>query len=153
MDDATPAYIASDELNSRLAYDLATELRSLPEIMGHYGLTEAQMRQFLSNRVFQEMVREARAKFMSGLSTPERIQAKAQMALEGAIAPMYGIIHNKDTNTGQRIDATKVLASIAGLNKGDVIPQAAQKFVLNINLGDKQVGITADPQPITIDQK
>lgn len=146
-----PPFLASEDVNGRLAYDLACQLYPVGTILKQYGLTEPQLVNLLKNEQFANMVKETRAKFLSGLSTPERVQLKAQIALEGCIAPMYGIVHDPQTAVGAKTDATKILTTIAGLSKGDALPQQAQKFVLNISLGDKSIGITAEPP--TIEQK
>src|SRR5262245_23848082 len=115
MPDATSTFLLSD-LSGRLAFDLAAGLKNVTEVMECYGLTGLELKNLLENDAFAAMVREARARFLSDMSTPERVQVKAQLAVEDCIKPIYDIVHGGVYPAAAKIDATKLLASIAGLN-------------------------------------
>lgn len=148
----TPPSVRLEHLTAALAFDLAAQLSPLQVIMDRYGLTEAMLTTALQHPPFVKLIREAKAKWESDMSVAERVRLKAQFALEDCILPMHNIAHNKDAGNVSRIDAVKLIASIAGMSRGDAVQQESGKFSLTINMGGDKPPTTLTIAAPTVDQ-
>ena len=137
-----------EDLTAALAFDLAAQLSPMSVILERYQLTPEQLKAALTHPPFVKLVKEAQAKWNSDMSVAERVRLKAQFALESCILPVHGIAHNKDTGAASRIDAVKLLSTIAGMSRGDAVAQEGSKFSLTINLGEKSTSLQVAPPTI-----
>lgn len=132
--------------DSRLAVELAIQIRPIDEIMESYGLTKAELKEKLANPVFKGMVVEAKKTWESDLSVKERIRLKAAHLVEDSILSVFNIIHDKDNPAPQRLDAFKSLTKVADVeataSSGPGV--SGEKFTININLGDRSEAVTID---------
>lgn len=128
---------AVSDADSRLAVELAIQLRPVAELLVHYNLSRTGLAKKLKDPMFRDMVKQAKALWNSDLSVKERIRLKSQVLVEDSILEIFSILHNRDNAIPARLDAFKQLARVAEVDqpergKGDT----GSRFTVSINLGD-----------------
>ena len=128
---------AISDADSRLAVEIAVQIRPIPEILVQYGLSRGDLARKLKDPMFRDMVKSAKSLWNSDLSVKERIRLKSQILVEDSILEIFSILHNRDNAIPARLDAFKQLARVAEVEqpdrgKGDT----GSRFTVSINLGD-----------------
>jgi DNA-binding transcriptional ArsR family regulator len=137
-------------LSAHIATELAAGLSDVPAIRERYGITEIQWDSLKKNPVFRQMVAEAIKSLRGDLNAGARIQKKADIILEDALPAYDRMVHDPTIPAQSRIDAGKLLAQLAGrAAKNDGIAVPGSGFVLNINLGGANKGVTIENAAIT----
>lgn len=138
---------AVSDTDSRLAVEIAIQIRPVAEILGVYNLSRKDLVRKLKDPMFRDMVKQAKSIWSSDLSVKERIRLKSQVLVEDSILEIFSILHNRDNAIPARLDAFKQLARVAEVDqpergKGDT----GSRFTVSINLGDtiKPVVIEGD---------
>lgn len=108
-----------NDVDSRLAFDLATEMSDLPSILSRYSLSQADLKDKLNNPVFSRIYREAKALWNSELSIKERIRLKSQALVEDSLLELYTIFNDRDLATPARLEAFKHMAKVATVTDAD----------------------------------
>jgi hypothetical protein len=133
------------DLKASIAAELAAELSSPNEIRKRYGLSTAQWDLLKKNPMFRGMLKDALQTFRGTLAAGARITKKAEILLEDSLGELYGIIHNAEVPSGERIKGIQTLAELAGRSAKTAAPPtpgAGQGFTLNIQFSnDKNVTI------------
>lgn len=133
------AQVTLGELSAHIVAELAAGLSDAPTIRQRYGISEKQWKTLSKSPTFRNMLAEAVRTFQGDLNAGTRITKKAEIVLEDAIPAYDGIIHNKDIPAQQRIEAGKLLASLAGRTQRDgVTATPGAGFQLNINIGSRE---------------
>lgn len=142
----------AEHATAALAFELAAQLVPWPQILHRFGISDQQFELLLRAPMFQKMLQEAKAKWDSPLTVAERTRLKAQFSLEACLLPLHAIVHDGKTPTQSRVDAAKLIASVAGLSRGEGVQANTEKFSLTINLGpNHQVGMSLKPPAIDAD--
>lgn len=128
---------ALSDADSRLAVEIAVQIRPIPEILVQYNLSRSDLVKKLKDPMFRDMVKQAKSLWHSDLSVKERIRLKSQILVEDSILEIFSILHNRDNAIPARLDAFKQLARVAEVDspergKGDT----GNRFTVSINLGD-----------------
>jgi hypothetical protein len=110
---------AINDIDSRLAMELAFEISDLPVILSRHGLTKSELQTKLNNPAFRNMVREAKAAWNSDLSVKERIRLKSMVLVEDSLLELYGIFHNRELAPTARLEAFKNMAKVATVDAPD----------------------------------
>ena len=136
---------ALSDSDSRLAVELAVQLRPVADILNAYSITRQDLVRKFKDPMFRDMVKQAKTLWSSDLSVKERIRLKSQVLVEDSLLEIFSFIHNKEHAIPARLDAFKQLARVAEVdapdrNKGDT----GSRFTVSINLGDKPVIIDAE---------
>lgn len=130
-----------EDVAASLAFELAQQLLPWRQVIARYGLTENDLRTLMANPAFIKMLEEAKATWEGAANIAERVRLKSQFVLETALLPIAQIIHDGKSGTQAKIDATKLIASIAGMSKSEAASQQGSGFGVNIYLGDKSVSV------------
>jgi hypothetical protein len=126
---------AINDVDSRLALELAIEISEIPDIMERYGLTKAQLAAKLDNPAFKAMVRDYRISWKSDLSVKERIRIKSMVLVEDSLLELYTIFHDKELSANARLDAFKSMSKVATVDAPDREGhQAGERVSININI-------------------
>lgn len=124
--------------DSRLAVEIAVQLRPVPEILKQYGLSRKDLVRKLKDPMFRDMVKQAKSLWNSDLSVKERIRLKSQVLVEDSILEIFSILHNRDNAIPARLDAFKQLARVAEVDSPDRSnADTGNRFTVSINLGEK----------------
>lgn len=128
---------AVSDTDSRLAIEIAVQLRPINEILVAYSTTRSELAAKLKDPMFRDMVKQAKSIWSSDLSIKERIRLKSQILVEDSLLSIFSIIHGPDNAIPAKLDAFKQLARVAEVDsperaKGDI----GTRFTVQINLGD-----------------
>jgi len=136
---------AINDIDSRLAMELAIEISDLPSILERYHLSKDQLKTKLSNPQFRRMVHENRTTWKSDLSVKERIRVKSMILVEDSLLELYSIFHNQDTAVGARLDAFKSMSKVATVDVPDKDGQSVgERVMININIPGVEKPVTYD---------
>lgn len=128
---------ALSDQDSRLAVEIAVQIRSVPEVLNTYNISRQDLVLKLRDPMFRDMVKQAKSIWSSDLSIKERIRLKSQVLVEDSLLAIFSIVHNHDNAIPAKLDAFKQLARVAEVDtpdrgKGDT----GSRFTVSINLGD-----------------
>lgn len=128
---------ALSDSDSRLAVEIAVQLRPVPEILKQYNLSRKDLVRKLKDPMFRDMVRQAKSLWNSDLSVKERIRLKSQILVEDSILEIFSMVHNRDNAIPARLDAFKQLARVAEVDSPDRSnADTGSRFTVSINLGE-----------------
>lgn len=123
--------------DSRLAVEIAVQLRPVPEILKQYDLSRKDLVRKLKDPMFRDMVKQAKSLWNSDLSVKERIRLKSQILVEDSILEIFSMVHNRDNAIPARLDAFKQLARVAEVDSPDRSnADTGSRFTVSINLGE-----------------
>jgi hypothetical protein len=130
---------AISQTDGRLAWELAAEITSVPDLLTRYGMTAHEFRLKLKDPMFRVAIREAKSIWKSDLNVQQRIRIKASFLVEDSILDIFAIIKNESQPAAAKLEAFEKL-----LKTADMIPKAgkgdsatASAFKINIILGDQ----------------
>ena len=128
---------ALTDTDSRLAVEVAVQIRPIAEVLNAYSLTRADLVRKLKDPMFRDMVKQAKSIWSSDLSIKERIRLKSQVLVEDSLLEVFGIVHNKENAIPAKLDAFKQLARVAEVDSPERHRGAeGSRFTVSINLGD-----------------
>lgn len=125
-----------EEFSPALATELAIQIRPVPEILERYSLDAAELAALMKNPAFQALFAEAKARWTSDLSAPDRVRLKAAIISEDVLPVVHKMILQHETPAGARVDAFKTINRLAQLDTPEKGGGGDGRFVININLGD-----------------
>ena len=136
---------AVPDKDSRMAIELAVQIRPVNEILLTYSTTRSELVAKLKNPMFRDMVKQAKQLWSSDLSIKERIRLKSQVLVEDSLLSIFSIVHNQDNAIPAKLDAFKQLARVAEVDtpergKGDT----GTRFTVEINLGNNTPPVIID---------
>lgn len=139
---------AVSDTDSRLAIELAVQLRPVNELLIAYSTTRSELAVKLKDPMFRDMVKQAQRIWSSDLSIKERIRLKSQVLVEDSLLSIFSIVHNADNAIPAKLDAFKQLARVAEVDspersKGD----SGTRFTVEINLGNSVAPVIIDATP------
>lgn len=128
---------ALSDQDSRLAVEVAVQIRPIAEVLNTYNLSRKGLVRKLRDPMFRDMVKQAKSIWGSDLSIKERIRLKSQVLVEDSLLSIFSIVHGADNAIPAKLDAFKQLARVAEVdsperNRG---PDGS-RFTVSINLGD-----------------
>ncbi len=105
--------LAIDDMQPKLAAELAAGLLPVADILKRFDLTKTQLKILLHNAVFVAMVKDMREQWEGASNAKERIRVKAALAVEEGLQDLYNIYINPELNLTARLDAYKQLVVLA----------------------------------------
>lgn len=128
---------ALSDSDSRLAVELAIQIRPPAEILVAYSLSRKDLVAKLKDPMFRDMVKQAKNIWSSDLSIKERIRLKSQVLVEDSLLSIFSIVHNADNAIPAKLDAFKQLARVAEVDSPERGKGSeGSRFTVSINLGD-----------------
>lgn len=132
---------------SRLAREIARNLRPLEIILQTLQITSEQFDRIKSNQIFLTRLGEEAA--LWGASTmasiKNRISAKAQIAVEELLAEAIDIVQDKKLGGAARIQALQFIAKMGQLGESDSTQGDSGKVTINIMLNNQKISFEKDP--------
>lgn len=138
---------AVSDRDSRLAVELAVQLRPTSEILQTYGISRQDLIRKFKDPMFKDMVKQAKSLWKSDLSVKERIRLKSQVLVEDSLLEIFSMIHNPENALPAKLDAFKQLARVAEVEQPDRKQgDTGTRFTVAINLGspEERVVINGD---------
>ena len=130
---------AIPDADSRLAVELATQIREVADILSIYNLTRKELATKLRDPMFRDMVKQAKQLWSSDLNIKERIRLKSQVLVEDSLMSVFGIVHGPDNAIPAKLDAFKQLARVAEVDQPDrKTGDTGSRFTVSINLGNPE---------------
>ena len=141
---------AITDKDSRLAIELAVQIRPVAELLVHYNLSRNELAAKLKEQMFRDMVKQAKTLWHSDLSIKERIRLKSQVLVEDSLLSIFQIIHNDNNAVPAKLDAFKQLSRVAEVEQPDRRQgETGSRFTVQINLGDSMPPVIIESQPET----
>ena len=132
---------------SRLAREIARNLRPLEIILQTLQISSEQFDRIKENQIFLTRLGEEAA--LWGASTMQsikhRISAKAQIAVEELLAEAVDIVQDKKLGGAARIQALQFIAKMGQLGETDGSQGDSGKVTINIMLGNQKLRFEKDP--------
>ena len=137
--DSSSAIADSD---SRLAVELAAQIRELPDILNTYNLSRSELAVKLREPMFRDMVKQAKQLWSSDLNIKERIRLKSQVLVEDSLMSIFQVVHGPDNAIPAKLDAFKQLARVAEVDAPDRShADTGSRFTVSINLGNPEENV------------
>jgi len=126
-----------EQVQARMAYEMAARLSDPKDILARYGLNANQAKKLFKTPQFKQLYREAKAVWEADTSVKERIRAKAAMMVEDSLLEVFGMVHNTEIAAPSRLDAFKQIMQVADLGpkRSDSDGASGPHFSLTLNLG------------------
>jgi len=121
-------------LSASICAELAAGLSDADGIKKKYNIDDKQWNLLRKSHVFRKMLKEALEKFAGDMNAGRRITVKSEIALEDSIPTLYGMIHDREVPSAQRIDGVKTLAMLAGRTQKTADGGGAATSGFNINI-------------------
>jgi len=102
---------ALSDTDSRLAVEVAVQIRPIAEVLVAYSLTRSDLVRKLKDPMFRDMVKQAKSIWSSDLSIKERIRLKSQVLVEDSLLEIFKIVHNVDMAVPAKLDACLLYTS------------------------------------------
>jgi hypothetical protein len=110
---------AFNDVDSRLAMELAIDISEPKDIIARYGITATELKLKLKNPAFAKMVQEFRGTWKSDLSVKERIRLKSMVLVEDSLLELHSLFHDASLAPAARMDAFKNMAKVATVDTPD----------------------------------
>lgn len=145
--DFTPATMG------KLANEIATDLREVADVLKDYNLSQEQYEKLLANATFKQMLDAATRQWKSANGVNERLRLEAAASLERILPTLTARLGDKNEPLPAVVEGSKFLAKTAGLDTS-IVPNGpgAEKFSIQINIGDRKLEYENKVRPITIEQ-
>lgn len=145
-----------DPQYASLAREIAQAIRPVPDVLADYGFSgsgDPTWVELCQNPEFKRLLDEAQREWNAADTTKRRVQLKALISTEMSLPAIHGIIHDEKADRADRINAMKVMKSLAGLDappNPNGTGEGGSGIVVKINIGTQQVVKTAATQPVNI---
>ncbi len=139
---------------SRLAREIARDLRPLELTLEKLNIDSEQYDRIKNNAIFQaRMVEEAQ---MWAASTKanvrDRVALKAAVAIEELLLDAIGIVQNPDIPGAARVQSLQFLAKMGQLGESNMTnDDGSGRVTINIMIGGKKISFDKETEPRTID--
>jgi hypothetical protein len=144
-----------DEVDlSRLAREIARQLKPLELILEHLQISPPQWEKIQSNPIFTTRLGEEAAIWSTSTrqSIRERVSVKAAVMVEELLIEAVGIVQDGEIPGAARIQALQFLAKMGDLGeKADVSDDGSGRVTININLGSQKLKYDKEAEAKTID--
>jgi hypothetical protein len=137
--------------DGRLAWEIASEIDSIPNILKKFGITPQEFKGKLRDQLFRSALREAKIIWKSETNVEQRIKIKARYLVEDSLLDVFAMLKNENLTAAPRLEAFEKLMRAA-----DVVPRTGKAgeqapgggFKVTINLGDSGKNVTIDGQSL-----
>ena len=122
---------------SRLAREIARDIKPMDEILKQFGLSAEQFDAVADSGFFQTRLNEETQLWNASdpYSVAKRIETKAATMIEDCLLEVYALIHDRAQPMAAKIEALKWAARMAGLGetaKGGADTGAGVKITINL---------------------
>lgn len=137
MTNVTRLSVDPERLTTALAYDMASKLISVEEILKKYAIAKDELKLIVATREFKTLYREAKLAWDSDART--RVRAKATAAVEDGLLPVHTLLHDSQVTPQARLEAFKQLTGLADLGPKKDNREAGGRVSITINVPHHKV--------------
>ena len=144
-----PATRLSDPEISRLARELARDIKPLAEILKQFALDADQFDSVMANSFFQQRLAEETQLWNASdpLSVAKRIETKAATLVEDCLLEVYALIHDPQQPMNAKVEALKWAARMAGMGENAAKADASGGVKITINVGNRALEFDKEKLP------
>jgi hypothetical protein len=125
-----------------LAREVAVGIHDLSAVLKRFNLTVAQYEEhFLNNPTFKQVVEREHQLWESALNTPERVKIEAAAMFEQLLPTLNTRLNSNAEPLNHVVEGGKLIAKAAGIGEGRGGGDPAEKYVINIRIGEKSMEI------------
>lgn len=137
----------SDNEISRLAREIARDIRPLDEILKSFGLDAAQFDKVSDAKFFQVRLQEEIQLWNASdpLSIAKRIETKAATMIEDCLLEVFAMIHDREQPMQAKVAALQWAARMAGMGEARQADTSGG-VKITINVGSKSLEFDKAPQ-------
>ena len=150
MNQIASSSLTSDDIEARVALELAIGIQPVADIIKQFSLTKAQMQQLLQEQGFRNMVKQFKSEWLAASNSKERIRLKAAVMAEHNLLVLHDIVNDMDLNPNARLEAYKQITALADVQPKKDAVESGPKFNLTLNLGGDQT-VTIDAETVIDD--
>lgn len=110
---------AISQVDGRLAWEIAAEISTVPEILIRYGMAPHEFKAKLRDPMFRQAIREAKNLWKSDLNVQQRVRLKAAFLVEDSLLDIFAIIKSENSIAAAKLEAFEKLMKTA-----DLVPRA-----------------------------
>ena len=119
-----------------VARGVAMDIFPLEQILASAGVSWDQFNHFKDNPRFIGLVEQFAVEWGSAMNTAMRIKVKTQAMIEDLLPNFYSRMADKKEPFAAQVDALKTLRLMGGVGGEESAPGPAEKFRLEIHIGD-----------------
>ena len=140
-------------ITPQFCLEMAAGLKSPDAILEAYGISDEDWKLIRKHPQYTKLYNEAKEYWHADNNTAERVKAVSGMMVEESLEAVYNIVHNHNHKPVERLDAFKTLAKMSATDGTAVRGDGnANRFVVNINLGDEEKNVVIDAVPLEGDE-
>lgn len=135
----SPKPALTDPEISRLAREMARDIKELPEILAQFKLDADQFDVVANNGFFQQRLNEEIQLWNASdpLSINKRIEVKASTMIEDLLLEAYALICDRAQPMQAKVEMLKWIARLAGLGENRPAGDGSGGVKITINLGQQ----------------
>jgi hypothetical protein len=126
----------------RLAREIAMDHFELEEILKRYQITPQQWEHISKDRYFVSVLQSEIVSWNETNNTHERAKLKAAAVVEEWLPEAHHMLHARGESLAAKVGLATLLSKIAGMGATAMNVEGGgggERFVININLGDKEM--------------
>lgn len=133
------APVLSDPEISRLAREMARDIKELDVILKQFNLTADQFDKIAESKFFQVRLAEEIQLWTASdpLSIAKRIETKAATLVEDCLLEVYALIHDRDQPMNAKVEALKWAARMAGMGEAKTTGSDGGGVKITINVAGR----------------
>jgi len=131
----------TDPMISRLAREIARDIKPIDEILKEYKLTAEQFDVLADNGFFQTRLSEETQLWNASDSVAigKRIETKTATMVEDCLLEVYRLIHDQNQPMQAKVDMLKWVARLAGMGEARTAASDGGGVKITINVGSKSL--------------
>jgi len=139
----------SDPEISRLARELARDIKPLKEILEVFRLSADDFDKMSEGKFFQVRLAEEIQLWNASdpLSVAKRIETKAATLVEDCLLEVFALIHDPQQPMNAKVEALKWAARMAGMGDNSAKADASGGVKITINIGDQKLDFDKERLP------
>jgi len=126
---------------SRLAREVARDIKELPDILATFKLTDEQFDRIVDSKFFQTRLNEE-VQLWNASDAPainKRIETKAATMVEDCLLEVYALVHDREQPLAAKVEALKWAARMAGLGEAKTGASDGGGVKITINVGGQEL--------------
>lgn len=137
---------ALNDSDARLVWELVANISPAADILKRHGLTVADLKAKMLDKMFVAAYKEAKQAWASDLNVQQRIRLKSGLLLEDSLQDIFVMIKDPLQSASNKLEATKQLGQLSQtINPKQLAGGEGSAFKLTINLGDNSTkSVTID---------
>lgn len=136
----------------KLAREIAADLRPLPDILEHHGVSIDDWERISANSTFQRYLASSIEEWNGVSNTPERVRVKSMAFVEEWLPELYARGNDPKEPLSAKVELLKTVSKLGGVGGVETSGGSGERMIVQINLGaDHKLEFAKDitPKPDT----